>query len=138
MKRAVALGALLLALLAFTPSVKAQTTYTQTTRACVLTQCTDAEFTPTATLSYDAFFVHCGDQNVKFFVTWNGVEYSDGKASMIFIGHEYNGKNYTPWAVWELRGTANNGTITVVEHVATYGGCAGGHNLDGSVTTPAI
>lgn len=113
-----------------------QTTYTQTTHSCTMAGCADAQFvapdSTTVTASWSVGMEYCGYQNVTMLATWNGVSYSDGKASMRFIGSVYNGHNYYPWAVYEFVGTFNNGTITITEHNATYRGCAGGKNLDGN------
>jgi hypothetical protein len=124
--------AIALAVLGLACTLRAQSSYTvysQTTLNCQLTTCTDAQFTPPGDLSYAFPFRTMGQQNVAGQVTWNGATYTDAVASMTWQGYG----NHYPYGTWEVRGTFNAGTGTVIEHFYCYKSCGAHSNHDGEV-----
>jgi hypothetical protein len=107
----------------------AQTTYTQTTLNCSLTSCTNAQFSPTAKLSYSNNLQHYGGTFTGA-VIWNGTAYTDFTGSMKWLGYG----NHYPFATWLIQGTFDGGLYTVSETFRCFRSC--GSNVAGTVVGP--
>lgn len=110
------------------------TIYNQTNRVCILAECTDAQFAPTATLSYTDNLQNYSFAPEPFTGTadWNGISYTDFAGTL-------SGKFRTsdcpyPWACYTLTGTFNNGHETVTENWKCFRTCGPAQNISGSVT----
>src|ERR1700741_158210 len=79
----------------------AQTTYTQSTKNCSVQSCSNAQFSPTATLSYSDNIQYYGNRTFFGAVIWNGVSYTDFTGTLTWLGYG----NHYPYATWELKGT---------------------------------
>ena len=108
-----------------------QNTYTQTTLNCVLTSCTNAQFSPSATLSYSNNLQHYGGSFTGA-VIWNGAEYTDFVGSMKWLGYG----NHYPYATWLIQGTFGNGQYTVTETFQCFRSCGSRSNVAGTVVGP--
>jgi hypothetical protein len=122
----------LLSLLMFgvVSQMAAQTTYTQTTFTCGATSCSNAQFTPSAMLSYNDNLQYCGGSFTGA-VIWKGAQYLD------FVGtYKFAGYYHYPFSLYQLEGTFDGGRYAVVETFKTYRGCAPLQNVSGNVVGP--
>lgn len=118
-------------ILAMSLPLFAQTAYVQTTKTCYLNACTNAQFTPSATLSYSLHATYFG-QPVTGEVTWNGTEYADFHGEYNFLGYG----NHYPYGEYELKGTFDNGAYTLTEDFFCFRSCGLHSNVSGSVVGP--
>jgi hypothetical protein len=115
----------------FASSASGQTVYTQTTLSCGLTGCTNAQFTPTATLSYGENLRYYGGKFTGA-VIWNGSEYTDFAGQLNWAGYG----NHYPLGTWLLQGTFDNGLYTVTETFFCFRSCGIRSNVAGTVVGP--
>jgi hypothetical protein len=131
MRKAIAV-AILFAAIGLSLNVKAQSAYdvySQTTRTCNLGVCSNAQFTPEATLSYAFDFTYYGQKNVSGEVTWNGTTYTDAVGSLVFEGYG----NHYPFGEWDLVYTFNGNHDSGREVFYCFRSCGSNSNKSGEV-----
>lgn len=129
-KQRVAVAVLAFAAIGLT--VKAQGTYTvysQTTHNCGLGVCTNAQFTPEASLSYEFDFIYMGQKNVSGEITWNGTRYTDAVGSIVWEGYG----NHYPFGEWDLVYTFNANHGSGKEVFYCFRSCGSNSNKAGEV-----
>jgi len=123
--------ALPLLFLLLSTALFAQTTYTQTTLSCGLTSCTNAQFSPAATLSYSENLQYYGG-NFTGAVIWSGAEYTDFAGSLKWLGYG----NHYPYGTWLLQGTFDGGLYILTETFYCFRSCGSRSNVAGTVVGP--
>jgi hypothetical protein len=109
-----------------------QTIYTQTTLNCTITACSNAQFSPSATLSYTAPIHYYGGSFVNGTAVWDGVEYTDFQGKMTWLGYQ----NHYPYGTWQVQGTFDSGRYTVTEIFWCFRSCGSRSNVSGMVVGP--
>jgi hypothetical protein len=125
MKKLMAVAVLMLA--AIPGKSQSGGTYTQTNHACLINECKDAQFNPTATLSYTNSIRFYGNHTFIGTATWNGTEYTDFAGTFTYLGQHAGRAN------WRLQGTFDAGHLLVTEDWNCFRSCSTGDNVAGSV-----
>lgn len=128
----VALPLLFLLLFGAVSQTAAQTTYTQTTLNCYLNGCSNAQFSPSATLTYSAPIRYYGEKFVNGTAVLNGVTYTDFQGGMTWLGYQ----NHYPYGAWQVQGTFDGGLYTVTEIFWCFRSCGSRSNVSGTVVGP--
>lgn len=130
------------------PVVQAQTTYVQTpARACLLNDCTKAEFNPQALLSYyipsikflqTQAFPAAGTTAYAYWctgsLTCTQTEYTDFAGTLTRTTNGTDPNCPLSTQCFELKGTFNSGHNAVDEKWECFRSCGTANNLSGSVT----
>jgi hypothetical protein len=102
-------------------------TYVQSNHVCLITECSGAQFNPTATLSYTNSLKFYGNGTFIGTATWNGTEYTDFSGTFTYLGQHAGRAN------WELKGAFNEGHDVLTEDWNCFRSCGERDNVSGSV-----